>query len=240
MVIDVTGLDHKEINERIRASADKQITLNNCLGQRFIASGMSGKDITINGIPGNALASYFDGPRITVHGNAQDAVGDTMNDGLLVICGSSGDATGYGMRGGKIFIKDNAGYRCGIHMKAYQEKFPVVVVGGRTGSFLGEYQAGGIIIVLGIGQNGEPPVGYFTGTGMHGGRICLRCDAPPSGLPIQVKCLPAGKEDMELIKKYAQEYCSYFGGDAEKITSGQFYVLTPNSASPYNQLYVQN
>lgn len=35
-------------------------------------------------------------------------------------------------------------------MKAYEEKVPVMVIGGSVGSFLGEYQAGGRIIVLGL------------------------------------------------------------------------------------------
>mgnify|MGYP002508793462 CR=1 FL=1 len=60
---------------------------------------------------------------------------------------------GYAMRGGKIFVKGNAGYRAGIHMKAYEEKKPVMVIGGTAGSFLGEYQAGGVIVVLGLGAN---------------------------------------------------------------------------------------
>lgn len=50
------------------------------------------------------------------------------------------DATGYAMRGGKIFVRGNAGYRAGIHMKAYKDKTPVLVIGGKAGSFLGEYQ----------------------------------------------------------------------------------------------------
>lgn len=54
------------------------------------------------------------------------------------------------MRGGEIYVRGNAGYRAGIHMKAYRDKRPVMVIGGRTGSFLGEYQAGGYIIVLGL------------------------------------------------------------------------------------------
>ena len=56
--------------------------------------------------------------------------------------GNVGDACGYAMRGGKIYIKGDCGYRAGIHMKAYQQHFPVMVVGGKAGSFLGEYLAG--------------------------------------------------------------------------------------------------
>ncbi len=42
---------------------------------------MSNKNITILGIPGNALGAYLNDAVITVNANAQDAVGDTMNEG---------------------------------------------------------------------------------------------------------------------------------------------------------------
>ena len=54
------------------------------------------------------------------------------------------------MRGGEIYVKGNVGWRSGIHMKSYLEKFPVIVIGGKAGDFLGEYMAGGIIILLGL------------------------------------------------------------------------------------------
>ena len=59
------------------------------MGQRYIASGLSGKDITIEGTPGNALGAYLDGSTITVHGNVQDATGDTMNDGAIYVDGQA-------------------------------------------------------------------------------------------------------------------------------------------------------
>ena len=149
MFIDAEKLDYRSLNEAIRAAGDT-CHITGCLGQRFIAAGMSGKKIEIDGIPGNALGAYLGGCEITIHGNAQDAVGDTMNDGTIVVSGSIGDAAGYAMRGGAIYIKGNAGYRAGIHMKEYKEKKPVIVIGGRAGSFLGEYQAGGVIVVLGL------------------------------------------------------------------------------------------
>ncbi|MCR4648789.1 MAG: glutamate synthase, partial [Lachnospiraceae bacterium] len=148
MIIDAKELGYKELNEKLRESG-REIRITECLGQRFIAAGMNDKDITIEGIPGNALGAYLNGATIKVEANAQDAVGDTMNEGKIIINGNIGDAAGYAMRGGKIFVKGDAGYRAGIHMKAYKEKIPVMVIGGCTGSFLGEYQAGGVIIVLG-------------------------------------------------------------------------------------------
>ena len=159
MKIDAKGMHFAELDRLIKSSPDSEVTIDNVLGQRYIAAGASGKNITINGVPGNALGAYMDGCRIEVRGNAQDAVGDTMNDGTLIIYGNCGDTTGYGMRGGRIFVKGYAGWRVGIHMKEYGSAVPEIVVGGSAGAYLGEYQAGGRIVVLGIGceDSGSPP-----------------------------------------------------------------------------------
>jgi len=239
MTIDAGNLHFRTLNQRIR-DASGTVRVENCLGQRYIGSGMQGMRITIHGTPGNALGAYFDGEHIEVFGNAQDAAGDTMNDGRIIIHGSSGDATGYAMRGGKIFIRGSAGYRAGIHMKAYQNKIPTLIVGERTGSFLGEYQAGGHIVVLGIGLDGAVPVGDFCGTGMHGGAIYLRCNELPADLPSQVCSGRATAEDLAEIEPDLREYCGLFGFDAGEILGSNFYVLRPNLQSPYRQLYTHN
>lgn len=240
MKIQADGMHFKELNEQIRAAADREIEISGCMGQRYIATGLGGKKITIHGIPGNALGAYLDGSEITVLGNVQDATGDTMNAGSIFIHGNAGDATGYAMRGGSIFVRDSTGYRAGIHMKAYQEKVPVLVIGGTAGSFLGEYQAGGLIIVLGRGADGKPPVGNFCGTGMHGGRIFLRCDAAPEGLPAQVAVQPAAEEELAEIRPYIEEFCTKFDEDVADIISKTFYILTPNTKNPYKRLYTGN
>ena len=233
-------IDFKELNENIRQTDDKCVIINNCIGQRFIADGMSDKKITINGVPGNALGAYLNGAEIEVYGNVQEATGDTMNEGVITVHGNAGDATGYAMRGGKIFIEKDAGYRAGIHMKAYKDKFPALIIGGAAGSFLGEYQAGGVIVVLGLETEKQPPVGYFCGTGMHGGKIFLRTETVPHDLPSQVICRKAEKKDIDEIREYITEFCEKFSKDENEILSGTFYVLTPNTKNPYKQLYTYN
>ena len=237
MKIDCTGLHHSIINKQILAFDDADIVLENCLGQRFIAAGLGGKNIEIYGIPGNALGAYLDGSTIKVYSNVQDAIGDTMNDGSITVFGSCGDAPGYAMRGGRIMIKGDVGYRCGIHMKEYNDKVPVIMIGGVAGSFLGEYQAGGRIVVLGLGAEEQSIVGNFCGTGMHGGAIYLRTTVLPPALPEQVAVRVADKKDMEVIRSDVEDFCAEFGGDAEKILSDSFYVLTPNTKNPYKRLY---
>ena len=146
--INAQNQDYRDLNNLIRSCGEDTIELDGVMGQRFIACGMSGKHFRINGVPGNAMGAYLNGSDIEVFENAQDAVGDTMNDGKIIIHGSVGDACGYAMRGGKIYIRDSAGYRAGIHMKAYKDKQPLIIIGDAVGSFLGEYQAGGTIMGL--------------------------------------------------------------------------------------------
>lgn len=239
MKIDVTGLGYRELNESLRQSGGS-CTLTGCCGQRFIAAGMSDKDITIEGVPGNALGAYLNGASITVNANAQDAVGDTMNEGRIVIRGNVGDAVGYAMRGGKIFIRGNAGYRAGIHMKAYREKVPLMVIGGCAGSFLGEYQAGGVIVVLGLGAEDKKTVGNFPCTGMHGGKMFLRSDCRDVEFPGQVTAREVSGGELEELRGYVSEYCELFGCDADEIMNSPFTVVTPDSKNPYKQMYVAN
>lgn len=233
-------LHFQKLNAAVRESRDSEIIIDNCIGQRYIGAGISGKNITINGVPGNALGAYMNGAHICVNGNAQDAIGDTMNDGTIYVYGGAGDAVGYAMRGGRIYIKGNAGYRVGIHMKAYNEHKPIIVIGGRVGSFLGEYQAGGIIIVLGLNRDGAPIVGNFCGTGMHGGQIYLRSDALPPLLPEQVKAEKLQKITDEEIIDIIKDYSAVMGMDAEDILEHTFYKFTPNSDNPYKQMYTNN
>lgn len=237
--IDVKDLGYKELNDELRA-ADSVCTLAGCLGQRFIAAGMADKSIKIEGVPGNALGAYLNGATINVFANAQDAVGDTMNEGRIIIHGNIGDAAGYAMRGGEIYVKDNAGYRAGIHMKEYKEKKPVMVIGGITGSFLGEYQAGGVIIVLGLNKGDNRIVGNFPCTGMHGGKMYLRGDVSGIKFPSQVNATKATVEDIEAIKPYLDNYCKMFDCKIDDIMSEEFTVIAPDTGNPYRQMYVAN
>ena len=238
--IDASGMSFQELNRTLRDCGD-DAEIENCLGQRFIAAGMRGRKIAIRGVPGNALGAYLDGGTVEVFGNAQDAVGDTMNAGRIVIHGDIGDTAGYAMRGGRIYVRGNAGYRTGIHMKAYQDKLPVLVIGGRTGSFLGEYQAGGVIVVLGLDAADERPiVSNFPCTGMHGGKLFLRSDCAEIPFPEQVTARPATPEDMAEIEECLREFCALFAIDFDMVSASRYTVITPDSQNPYQRMYVAN
>lgn len=239
MIIDAKGIDYMDLNNALR-DAEDNIEIVNCLGQRFIAAGVADKKIKIDGIPGNALGAYLDGAEIEVMGNAQDAVGDTMNNGEIIIHGNVGDAVGYAMRGGKIIVQGNAGYRAGIHMKAYREKQPIIVIGGKCGSFLGEYQAGGTIIVLGLTNDDKNIVGNFPCTGMHGGKMYLRGNCDNIKFPKGVNVQKATEQDMKDILPYIECFSKNFNYDKNEILNSDFMLVTPDSKNPYKQMYVAN
>ena len=238
MKIDATDMEYNVLNQTLRDSADREFEISGLLGQRFIAAGASDRRIALHGTPGNALGAYLNGADIEVFGNAQDAVGDTMNEGSIVVHGNIGDAAGYAMRGGSIYVRGNAGYRAGIHMKAYQDKVPHLVIGGVAGSFLGEYQAGGVIVVLGLGSD-RPIVGNFPCTGMHGGKVLLRSDLRGVILPKGVHAAPIDVVG-SAFEPVVRTYCRLFGADADAVLGGAYTLITPDSSNPYHQMYVQN
>ena len=152
--IDATGVHFRDLNARLRGAVDNgvgRIELHSVCGQRYIGTDLHQPvEIHLYGTAGNDLASFMDGPHLVVHGNVQDGCGNTMNGGTVVIHGRAGDVTGYSMRGGRIFIRDDVGYRVGIHMKEYEGRRPVIVIGGTTQHFLGEYMAGGICLLFAL------------------------------------------------------------------------------------------
>lgn len=239
MILNAKNLDFKSLNQRLR-QADSECRISGCCGQRFIAVGMGEKTITIDGIPGNALGAYLNGASIVVNSNAQDAVGDTMNEGAIIVYGNIGDAAGYAMRGGKIYVKGDAGYRAGIHMKEYKDKVPVMIIGGTAGSFLGEYQAGGIIVVLNLERNDRRIVGNFPCTGMHGGKVFFRGNTDGIAFPESVSVRTASAADLEPIKSSLTEFCSLFNYDSSVVFGSPFTIVTPDSKNPYKQMYVAN
>lgn len=241
--IDCASVYYKHVNEAIRAAfADgiKTVKLLNVNGQRYIGTGISGKDrrIEVHGTAGQDMAMFMDGPTVEVFGNAQDGVGNTMNAGTVIVHGDAGDVLGYGMRGGKVFIKGDVGYRVGIHMKAYESLVPVMICGGKSRDFFGEYMAGGLLVLLGMNSQFDGPlVGGYVGTGMHGGAIYLRGEVEPWQVGKECGIFTADEDDMKVLRPVIEEYCAAFGMDAEEVFSQPFTKLVPISHRPYGKLY---
>jgi glutamate synthase domain-containing protein 3 len=173
-----------------------------------------------------------------VHGNAQDGCGNTMNEGEIIVHGHAGDILGLSARGGKIFVREDVGYRVGIHMKEYREKRPAVVIGGTAQDFLGEYMAGGVLILLGLtlGQqeNHKP---RFIGTGMHGGVIYLRGSVESYQLGKEVGLAELEEKDYQVLHQFVREFAAHFKLDTEEILKHKFVKLFPLWLRPYGRLY---
>jgi len=244
MEIDAQGVYYRQLNETIRdavRAGETHIVLRNVNGQRYIGAGLNGKRVAIevNGVPGNDLAAFMDGPTIHVRNNAQDGCANTMNDGAVFVHGDAGDVVGYGMRGGRVYVKRHVGYRVGIHMKAYRNQSPVIVAGGTAADFLGEYLAGGTLVVLGLERNGRPLVGDYCGTGIHGGEVLLRGEYDPWHVATEhISVGAATDREMATIRPYLEEFASAFGVPVTDILSQPFTVLRPKSHRPFGDLYV--
>lgn len=231
---------NEEINKELRKK--NKVVVKEVNGQRYIGCALDeGKTIEVYGTPGNDMACYLNGGRVVVYGNCQDAVGNTMGGGEIIVHGHSGDAMGYGMRDGQIYIKNNVACRGGIHMKEFREMRPVLVIGQNAGSFLGEYMAGGTIVLLGLNlKRGEKLFGTHCASGMHGGKIFVRGTFPKENLSENIKVTNLDDEDMKELKKYVRKYCKYFDADFDYVMSKGFKKLVPATSRPYANLYTPN
>jgi glutamate synthase domain-containing protein 3 len=240
--IDASGIYYRELNARLRnmvSDGAQRIELNNVYGQRYIGTDLDKPvEIEIFGTPGNDLGAFMNGPRIIVHGNAQDGCGNTMNEGEIIVHGHAGDIIGLSARGGRIFVQEDVGYRAGIHMKEYQGKKPVLVIGGTAQDFLGEYMAGGILILLGLTLGeGEHHKARFIGTGMHGGVIYLRGNIEEHQLGKEVGVAGLEENDHQVLRQFVGEFAAHFSYDVEEILAHKFIKLFPRWLRPYGRLY---
>lgn len=205
-------VDYRELNDTIRramCAGMERIILKGVTGQRYIASAANDPNVKIDiyGTPGNDLGAFLNGGTIEVFGNAQDVTGNTMNDGRIIVHGNSWDITGLAARGGVILIRGNSGYRVGIHMKEFNGSGPKMVIGGYVHDYLGEYMAGGTIVVLGMGMKAdESPVGLSVGTGMHGGRIFVRGKVEEHQLGTAAHLLPMTDKDKDDLLAMIDEF----------------------------------
>jgi glutamate synthase domain-containing protein 3 len=240
--MDAGGVYYRQLNANLREAITdsvRRIILRNVHGQRYIGTDLDKPvEIEIFGTPGNDLGAFMNGPRIIVHGNAQDGCGNTMNEGEIVVHGHAGDIIGLSARGGKIFVREDVGYRAGIHMKEYQGRRPALVIGGTAQDFVGEYMAGGVLILLGLNlKEGENHKANFIGTGMHGGVIYLRGSVEEHQLGKEVGVAKLEEADYEVLKQLVGEFASHFGYDADEILRHKFIKLFPRWLRPYGRLY---
>ncbi|MBP2146168.1 glutamate synthase domain-containing protein 3 [Methanofollis sp. W23] len=240
MKIDAAGLHYTPLNRQVReavAAGEDEIVLEHVLGQRFIADGLVGEvTLVVHGVPGGDLGMFMRGPTVVVHGNADHAPGNTMEAGRLVIHGSAGDAVAHSMRGGMIFVRDDIGYRGGIHMKAYNARHPYLVIGGEARAFLGEYMAGGTILLLRRGSE-EPFAERGLASGIHGGEIFVRGEVDDRCLAVGAVKKSFGEEERARVGALIKDYCRHFGCDAAALLADDYTRIGPASARPFAGKY---
>ncbi|MFQ5900522.1 MAG: hypothetical protein ACE5IH_03085 [Thermodesulfobacteriota bacterium] len=242
IVIDAKDLYYRDLNRILRETIcrenPEEIELKNIFGQRYIGTNLRREvKLKLFGTPGGDLGAFMDGPIIDVYGNAQDGCGNTMNSGEIIIHGHAGDILGMSMRGGRIFVKDNVGYRVAIHMKEYEDKKPVIVIGGTAQDFLGEYMAGGIVILLGLNHGTDSYKSNFIGTGMHGGVIYIRGNVKDYQLGKEVGVDKVNEEDRTILEENIERFANHFGYKAKEISNANFIKLYPKYLRPYGKLY---
>jgi glutamate synthase domain-containing protein 3 len=112
------------------------------------------------------------------------------------------------------------------------------VIGGTAQHFLGEYMAGGVLIVLGLQlEADERHPSRYVGTGMHGGVIYVRGRVDERFLGKEVGLVPLDSEDKALLENYVGEYAEHFGMDVKQLMAGSFIKLVPKTRRPYGRLY---
>lgn len=213
------------------------IELRGVMGQRYLASTASnpGLYIAVHGTPGNDLGAFLNGPTIEVFGNAQDMTGNTMNSGRIIVHGNAWDVTGLAARGGQILVRGDTGYRVGIHMKEFGDSRPTMVIGGTAKDYLGEYMAGGTVVVLNL-HGGEHAVGRSLGAGMHGGRIYVRGEVAPEQLGPAASLASVSPEDEKELRGLVKDFSMAFGTEVA-LDMSEFVKVVPSSSRPFSGYY---
>lgn len=241
-LLNCQGKHYREVNAMVEEwwnTGEREIILEGINGHRYIGRALSGNGyIEVRGTPGDDLGIFMDGATVRVKGNAQDGTGNTMNSGKIIIEGDARDITGLSMRGGKIWVRGNIGYRTGIHMKSYEDDYPIIIVGGTTGDFLGEYMAGGLILVLGLElDNDVSPVGKFIASGMHGGTIFIRGKLTEKQVGKGIGIEKVSEEQLAEINNYLEEYSKDLGISLPHFAPLDWVQLFPFTSRPYGRLY---
>ena len=90
------------------------------------------------------------------------------------------------------------GNRAAIQMREYKDHRPFLIVGETADDYLGEYMAGGVVVILNM--SGQPKsVGSYVGTGMVGGRIYVRGKVGEEQIGLQ----PKKADILNYLKGYA-------------------------------------
>lgn len=113
---------------------------------------------------------------------------------------------------------------------------PSLVIGGTVKDYLGEYMAGGTIVVLGLRNDVESPVGNNIGAGMHGGRIFVKGKVGIGQLGPGAIVSQLTEDDQKELASLLEEFEGYFGEKIGRDYSG-FVKVNPSSSRPFSGYY---
>jgi glutamate synthase domain-containing protein 1/glutamate synthase domain-containing protein 3 len=229
--VDAVGKEFVELNQEISKAYSERapgVVIENCTGQRYLGIGISTRSdgradpfrIVVTGFPGNCLANLNDGASFEIYGNVADDLADTMHAGSVIIHGNCRDVAGQAIQGGKIFVRGTVGNRAAIQMREYAKERPFLIVGETADDYLGEYMAGGVVMVLNLSGSRVPARNYI-GTGMVGGRIYIRGKVNEE----QVGLLPQREDVLRYL--YSQTLDGTLSKDAYETISRAKYPSLP-------------
>ena len=169
------------------------------IGGRLWRAGNEAVHLLVEGHAGQRLGSLgFDNTRIELMGPASDDVGWLNAGADIVVQGHASNGVGNGMAQGRIAIAGNIGAR-GMTMTKRNPRFdpPELWILGAVGDYFGEFMAGGIAVICGIGaQNPDNVLGYRPFVGMVGGKVFFR--GPHQGFSrADAKLVPIGDDDWQ-------------------------------------------
>ncbi len=182
--IDAGNIEYNMLDREIVSYSRNPVYVNNVAGHRYVGITFPGKhrNVTLYGNAGNCLLNLNENNTVTVKGNVADDCCDSMSGGIVKIFGDAGDVLGQALSGGKIYVEGNVGNRACIQMREYGTSVPYVVINGKFDDYLGEYMAGGTILVL---SNSSINFGKYIGSGMLGGKIFIRGKVKSKNIGVQ-------------------------------------------------------
>ncbi|HAX98007.1 MAG TPA: hypothetical protein DCY12_03745, partial [Candidatus Atribacteria bacterium] len=116
--------------------------------------------------------------------------------------------------------------------------YPVIIIGGSSQDFLGEYMAGGLIVVLGLGYDSScSPVGKFIASGMHGGKLFIRGRFQPEQAGLGIGIEQPTPEDYDEITFYLNEFSQDLDLEIPDFKRDDFVKVFPTTTRPYGRVY---
>ncbi len=183
------------------------------IGGRLWCDGNEPIHVRIQGPPGQRTGSMgFPHTFIEVMGPGSDDVGWLNGGAEIVVHGNAGNGVANAMAQGRISVAGNIGAR-GMTMTKYNPRFqqPELWVLGSAGDYFGEFMAGGIAVICGIGaQNPDNVLGYRPFVGMVGGKVFFH--GPHQGYSqADAKIVPIGDEDWQWLQENTARFLERIG-----------------------------